>query len=108
MQSFDPVTRQGLAITNLFWLELGLSGLLLAIVIGWLIVAVVRFRARPGDATEPAQVHGNRTLELVWTITPALTLVVVFGLMIQTMSTVDASEPGAQPFRVIGHQWWWE
>jgi cytochrome c oxidase subunit II len=108
MQSFDPVTRQGLAITNLFWLELALSGLLLAVVIGWLIVALVRFRAPPGDATEPAQVDGNRTLELVWTITPALTLAVVFGLMIQTMATVDASEPGAQPLRVIGHQWWWE
>src|ERR1051326_6687427 len=104
MQSFDPVTRQGLAITNLFWLELALSGLLLAIVIGWLIVAVVRFRARAGDATEPAPGHGHRPLRLGWAIPPALPLVVVFGLMIQTMSTVDASEPGAQPLRVIGHQ----
>jgi cytochrome c oxidase subunit II len=29
-------------------------------------------------------------------------------LVIQTMRTVDAEQPGAQPLRVIGHQWWWE
>jgi hypothetical protein len=30
MESFNPVTTQGLSITNLFWLELAISGLLLA------------------------------------------------------------------------------
>jgi cytochrome c oxidase subunit II len=106
--SFDPVTRQGLAITNLFWLELAISAVLLALVLGWMGLALVRFRARPGDATEPPQVHGNRAMEMIWTISPALILVVVFILMIQAMRTVDAAEPGAQPLRVIGHQWWWE
>ena len=35
MDSFDPVTQQGLGITNLFWLELGISAVLLAIVVVW-------------------------------------------------------------------------
>jgi cytochrome c oxidase subunit 2 len=108
LESFDPVTPQGLSISNLFVLELVISGLLMALVITWLGVSLIRFRARPGDATEPPQVHGNRTLELVWTITPAVVLAVVFVLVIQTMRTVDAAEPSAQPLRVIGHQWWWE
>ena len=91
LDSFDPATQQGLGITNLFWLELGISAVLLAIVVAWMVVALVRFRARPGDATEPAQTHGNRTMELVWTIAPALTLAVVFVLVVQTMRTVEAA-----------------
>jgi len=108
VESFDPVTPQGLSISNLFVLELVISGLLMALVITWLGVSLVRFRAQPGDVTEPSQVHGNRRLELFWTISPALVLAVVFGLVIQTLRTVDAAEPGAQPLRVVGHQWWWE
>jgi cytochrome c oxidase subunit 2 len=69
---------------------------------------LTRFRARPGDTTEPPQIHGNRRLELIWTLTPSLVLAVMFVLVIQTMRTVDAEQPGAQPIRVIGHQWWWE
>jgi cytochrome c oxidase subunit 2 len=108
MQSFDPVTRQGLDISNLFGFELVLSALLLALVLGWLILALVRFRAAPGDAEEPAQIHGNRRMELVWTITPAVTLSVVLVLMVQTMVRVEASTPSAQRVQIIGHQWWWE
>lgn len=108
MESFDPVTPQGLSISNLFVLELVISGLLVALVSIWLGVSLVRFRARPGDATEPPQVHGNRTLEIAWTLTPALVLAVVFGLVIQTMGFVNAAAPGAAPLRVVGHQWWWE
>jgi cytochrome c oxidase subunit II len=108
MESFDPVTRQGLDISNLYRLELIISALLLALVLGWLILALVRFRATPGDASEPAQVRGNRNLELTWTIVPALTLGVVFVLVVQTMRSVDAATPGATRLQVVGHQWWWE
>ena len=102
------MTRQGLAISNLFGLELIISGLLLALVLGWLSLALMRFRAQPGDATEPPQVHGSRTLEIVWTVLPVLVLAGVFGLVLDTMRTVDAAVPGARPLRIVGHQWWWE
>jgi cytochrome c oxidase subunit 2 len=108
VDSFDTVTRQGSAIANLFGLELLISALLLALVVGWLVVALVRFRARAGDAVEPPQVHGNRLLEIIWTVTPVLTLMVVFVLMVQTMRSVEASPSDALQLRVIGHQWWWE
>ncbi len=108
MQSFDPVTRQGLEITNLFWFELIVSALLLALVLGWMVVALLRFRARPGDSTEPRQVHGHTPLEIAWTVTPALTLGLVFVLVVQTMRSVEAVPGGAQQLRVVGHQWWWE
>jgi cytochrome c oxidase subunit 2 len=108
LESFDPVTRQGLAIANLFGLELAISGVLLALVIGWLAVALLRFRARPGDLREPTQIHGNRRLELIWTVAPAAVLVLVFVLVLDTMRTVDAAVPTATAVRIVGHQWWWE
>src|SRR5438874_12638706 len=108
MDSFDPVTRQGLSISNLFWLELAISGLLLAGVMALLAVALVRFRARPGEPDEPPQVRGNRRLEVLWTATPVATLAVIFVLVIVTMRTVDASQPNAQPLVITGHQWWWQ
>ena len=60
MESFDPVTRQGLDISNLFGLELAISAVLFALVMGWLVVALVRFRARADDPAQPPQTHGNR------------------------------------------------
>jgi cytochrome c oxidase subunit 2 len=108
VNAFDPVTRQGVAITNLFGLELVITALLLALVFGWLIVALVRFRATAGDATEPRQVHGNRRLEFIWTSAPVLTLAIIVVLMIQTMRSVDAAPSNGLPVRIIGHQWWWE
>jgi cytochrome c oxidase subunit II len=108
MDSFDPVTRQGLSITNLFWLELAISAALLALVVGVLIIAVVRFHVLPTDKGEPEQVQGNRRLEVIWTATPAATLVVMFVLVVGTLRTVDAAQPASEPARVVGHQWWWE
>jgi cytochrome c oxidase subunit 2 len=108
LESFDAVTQQGFSITSLFGLELVISAVLIAVVVVWMAVALVRFRARPGQSTEPPQTHGNRNLELIWTITPAVTLLVIFFLTVQTMHSVQAAAPGAQPLRVIGHQWWWE
>jgi cytochrome c oxidase subunit 2 len=104
---FDTVTAQGMSISSLFALELVISALLLAIVVGVLTTALVRFRARPGDAGDPPQVHGNRTLEVIWTATPALTLAVVFVLMVLTMRSVNAGAPNAEALVVTGHQWWW-
>lgn len=108
MESFDPVTRQGLSITNLFWLELAISGALLVLVCGVMSVALMRFRARSGDTNEPPQVHGNNRLELIWTATPVATLAIIFVLVIATMRTVDAEQPNAQPVVITGHQWWWQ
>jgi cytochrome c oxidase subunit II len=108
LESFDTVTRQGLSITNLFWLELGISAALLALVVGVLVVALVRFRARPQDNATPPQIHGNRRLEIIWTAAPAVTLGVIFVLVVQTMHTVNAEQPNAQPLVIVGHQWWWQ
>ncbi len=109
MDSFDPVTRQAVSITSLFGIELVISALLLLLVVGWLAIALVRFRAAPGDGVEPRQIYGNRRLEIIWTAAPVLTLASITLLMVQTMRGVEAAPPpDAFQVRIIGHQWWWE
>ena len=43
---------------------------------GALLYAIFRFRGKPGDP-EPAQIHGNTTVEIIWTIIPALILAAI-------------------------------
>jgi cytochrome c oxidase subunit 2 len=104
----NPVTPGGGAIAGLFWVTLALSLVVFVLVAGLLVVSIARFRSRPGEVGEPEQVHGNRTLELVWTVGPALLLGALFVLAVVTMGRADAEEPGALRVRVVGWQWWWE
>ncbi|MDE3193291.1 MAG: cytochrome c oxidase subunit II [Chloroflexota bacterium] len=75
-----------------------------------IVYAIWRYRSsRVGGI--PPQITGNTRLEVIWTVLPAITLVVVFVLMIGTMNEIAAapsSYQGAMPLVVRGHQWWWE
>jgi cytochrome c oxidase subunit 2 len=107
VNSFDPVTSRGLAISTLFVVALVISVAVVLLVFGLVAYVVVRFRGHPGD-DDPPQVEGNRRLEIFYTATPALLLAVIFVFTISTMRTVAA--PVSQGLRVdvVGHQWWWE
>jgi cytochrome c oxidase subunit II len=107
IDSFRPITREGLAITNLFWIVLGLSAVVLLIVLVALVYSIVRFRGRPGDP-DPPQVAGNRRIEIIWTSGAFVLVLVLFVGAVVTMQTVSAAAPAALRVRVIGHQWWWE
>jgi cytochrome c oxidase subunit 2 len=75
-----------------------------------LVYALFRFRARPGDTTEPPQVFGSVQIELAWTIIPILIIVMLFlGTARVLFSVQDARKPAsAVDVTVVGHQFWWE
>lgn len=69
----------------------------------------LRYRRTKGSTKRPPQVHGNKRLELIWTILPAIVLLV---LLIPTLTILydhdaQASEGDLQ-VDVYGKQWWWE
>ena len=73
-----------------------------------LIYTIFKFRHREGAPT-PKQVHGNTTLEIIWTIAPALILVLIAVPTVRTIFRTQApAVPDALQVEVIGHQWWWE
>jgi cytochrome c oxidase subunit 2 len=54
-------------------------------------------------------VHGNTTLEIAWTLIPAIILIVIAVPTVRAIFRTQAKAvPGALQVQVIGHQWWWE
>jgi cytochrome c oxidase subunit 2 len=109
---FDPVTPQAAAISHLFLLSLLLLGAILVLVTGLVLYASFRYAERPGEGAgdEPEQVHGNRKLEIGWTIGPAVLLVVLFGLTVSGMHRADPRVPASRrpDLIVVAHRFWWE
>jgi cytochrome c oxidase subunit 2 len=75
-----------------------------------LVIALVRYRCRPGETTEPPQVFGSTQIELAWTIIPVLLITVLFlGTARVIFAVQDAPKPAnALDVTVVGHQFWWE
>jgi len=89
---------------SIFWWAVGVF----AIVETLLLIAIARFRARPGGPV-PKPVHGHTALEIGWTLAPALILVfIAVPTMRAIFATAGHAPEGALHVEVIGHQWWWE
>ena len=102
-----PVAR---AQDNLWQLTFPIAVVVFVLVQGLIIVAVIKFRAKPTDKGLPKQVHGNTLLEIVWTIVPALLLV---GIAFPTVSTIfelaqEPDEAERLEVTVVGKQYWWQ
>jgi cytochrome c oxidase subunit 2 len=90
--------------TKTFYWALGVF----VLVEGALLYAIFRFRGKPTDA-EPRQVHGNTTVEIIWTVIPALILAVIAVPTVKGIfQTAEIPAGDALKVEVIGHQWWWE
>jgi cytochrome c oxidase subunit II len=77
---------------------------------GLIIIAVIKFRARPDDTAITKQVHGNTRLEIAWTIVPAAILVWIAIPTVQTIFSLDAEPDAGERLdvTVVGKQYWWE
>ncbi len=104
----DPKGPVALSESNLFWIMLVLAIIVFVFVEAWLIWAIVRYRARP-NTPEPRQIHGNNTIEIIWTIAPAVVLFILLGFTVNTMFTLaQPTTKSTIEVEAIGHQWWWE
>ena len=66
--------------------------LVFVLVEGVLVYAIFRFRGKPGDP-EPHQTHGNTTVEIIWTVIPALILAVIAVPTVKAIFQTNAT-PG--------------
>jgi cytochrome c oxidase subunit 2 len=73
-----------------------------------LLYVIIRFRRKPNHP-DPEHVHGNTTLEVLWTAIPAVILIFIAVPTVRTIFRTQAkARAGALTVEVIGHQWWWE
>lgn len=84
------------------WIALGI-GIFVTVA---LLFVVFRFRARPGVTSVPKQVHGNHTLEVIWTVIPILILVSVAYPTVNAAFATSTPPADAFTVRAEGNQWW--
>lgn len=106
--TLHPHTDIGRAIDHIWRIELGLGTVVFVLVEGLILYTLIRFRERPGRPP-PQPVHGNTTLEVMWTVIPAVVLVFIAVPTIRTIFQTEAKAPAnSVEVDVYGHQWWWE
>ncbi|MEI6351212.1 MAG: cytochrome c oxidase subunit II [Verrucomicrobiota bacterium] len=104
---FQPGSPQAEAILWLFKVTMAFMAAILLVVTSLVLYSAARFRARPGQP-EPAQVAGNKRLELAWTAVPVLIVIYLTILTIRGMSLSDPAVNRPADLVVTAHQFWWE
>jgi cytochrome c oxidase subunit II len=105
-----PLPLQGAAqagtIDALFQAHMVLLSVLFALVVVFMVYAIVVFRRRDDDS-EGEHFEGHSILEIAWTVIP-LVLVIVFSYIgVTSLRDVLAESPDELAVNVTGRQWSW-
>ena len=74
----------------------------------WVLATIAILRGRRRRTGEPAQTHGDVRIEALWTVIPLVTVLVLFGLTVQTLGKVDAKGTGGVNLHVTAFRWQWQ
>ena len=105
--SFQAKSDAAERTLDLYVLVTAMASLVGVAVLGTLLFALWRFRARAGHV--PTQTHGNTLLEVTWTLVPAALLLII-GIPSILVLVESDREPDEDALRitVTAHQWWWQ
>src|SRR5260370_33220288 len=87
----EIVSTFGVEIDWLFHLIYAITAITGILVFAAMIAFLIMYRDRPGRRAR--YTHGNTTLEIVWTIVPALILVVLTALSAPAWSKIKMTRP---------------
>jgi cytochrome c oxidase subunit II len=84
-----------------------LSSFVFSIVMVMLGYSVWRWRAKPGDESDGAPIHGNTQLEIAWTVIP--TVIVLTGAIYSwiVLADIEAHDPDRMVVDVYSQQYEW-
>lgn len=103
----ENVSTYGKDIDFLFYLIYWITGGTFLLVAAAMIIFLIRYRHRQGRRA--VYTHGNTTLEIVWTIVPALILVVLTLLSVPTWSKIKRQVPPTDlKIKVTAEQFNWQ
>lgn len=107
--TLSPASRTADDIHDLYKLVFWLSLIVFVGVQFAVVYLSLRYRRKKSDTKRPPQVHGNKRLELIWTILPAVVLLVLLIPTLNILFDHDAqASEGQLQVDVYGKQWWWE
>jgi cytochrome c oxidase subunit 2 len=92
--------------TLYIWL-LGVSSIIFAVVVVFLGYSMWKFRARPGDMSDGAPIHGHTGLEIVWTVIPIIIVLSFAVAATIVLNRNEALKHGHMVVNVTGKQFAW-
>ncbi|HEV8307723.1 MAG TPA: cytochrome c oxidase subunit II [Methylomirabilota bacterium] len=103
----ENISTYGAEIDWLFYLIYYITGVTFILVAGAMIIFLVAYRHREGRRA--TYTHGNATLEIVWTIVPALILVILTFLSVPGWTRIKSRLPESDiHIRITAKQFNWE
>ncbi len=103
----ENVSTYGEEIDSLFYLIYYITGAVFILVTVVMAFFLVMYRHREGRAAVYS--HGNTALEIIWTVVPAIILIVLAFMSVSTWTKVKASAPPSDfNLQVTGKQFNWE
>ena len=102
----DPATPLARDVRTNLIITLAVMAPFLILAEGLLLYAVLKFKSKNGR--KPATFHENFKLEVIWTILPAVALVVIAVPAFGTLKKIDVPPKSDLVVEVIGHQFFWE
>jgi cytochrome c oxidase subunit II len=94
-------------IDRLLDISIVLSSFVFAIVMVLLGFSIWKWRARPGDESDGAPIHGNTRLEIAWTVIPTVIVVFLAAISWIVLDDIEAKEADAMRLEVTGQQFEW-
>lgn len=100
-------SEQATTIDWLFTSHILLIAFLFALVVVFMVYALIVFRRRKGEDGDGEHFEGNTALEIAWTVIP-LVVVFIFGYIgLVTLNEVTYPRENELEVQVLGSQWTW-
>lgn len=103
----QPATTQGQDIHRLFYIILALATLVFLVVEGGLLWAVVRYRRKPGDESEPPQRYGSTRMIVLFFLFGTIIVLALYPFGEIALTRVEQNPPPIEVIDVQGSQWQW-
>jgi cytochrome c oxidase subunit II len=100
-------STQAQQVDGLFRFMLVIAGAIFLLVQGVLGYSVLRFRAPKGDTSDGPAIHGNTTLEFVWTVIPAVLVLSITIYAYQVFQSTRAPQPNERAVHVTAARFAW-
>jgi cytochrome c oxidase subunit 2 len=94
-------------IDRLLDVAIVLSSFVFAIVMVMLGYSIIKWRARPGDESDGAPIHGNTRLEIAWTVIPTVIVVFLAAYSWIVLDDIEAKEGERMTVEVTAQQFAW-
>jgi cytochrome c oxidase subunit II len=100
-------SKQADRINFTYWFATVISLGIFAVVAAILVYSIINFRAKPGDWSDGPPVHGNTTIEIIWTVVPAVLVTAIS--VVSAIVLAQNGNAGSNPLvvRVLGQQFSW-